>query len=155
MDAYLSQKIEIRQERKTALLRTAVEKGDEHGLLVLLLKGVDMDAKLAKGGERALHLAAGLGHAKLVRLLLEEEVDLDAQDAEGRTPLMDACIAGRLEIAGLLLDEGADAKAQDAEKKSALDHLRAAKPDPDAAPERAKAFDALIERLGKSAKGGD
>lgn len=59
-------------------------------------------------GLTTLHLAAGEEHPNLVRLLLERGADANARDVNGRTPLMESCLWGRLDNVRILLQYGAD-----------------------------------------------
>jgi ankyrin repeat protein len=67
----------------------------------------------ASAAERhgALALAAQLGHAEVVRILLDAGEDPDRYNPEGfhshATPLHQAVLAGRSEVVHLLLDRGA------------------------------------------------
>lgn len=81
-------------------------------------------------GSRPLHVAAKLGMAPMVSLLLDNGSDMDAKDNWGRTSLIDAAILNRLNIVELLLDRGADLVAKDVTGMTALhwaaknNHLR-------------------------------
>ncbi|KAF2084795.1 ankyrin repeat protein, partial [Saccharata proteae CBS 121410] len=80
---------------------------------VLLENGADLTYadNLMRG---YLHGAAVNGQAEMVRLLYEEELTaVDTPDAEGLTPLHDACRHGYPEVAKVLLDLGANPKVQD------------------------------------------
>ncbi|KAG9510925.1 Protein kinase C epsilon type, partial [Fragariocoptes setiger] len=64
-----------------------------------------------------LHVLASKGHVNLLRKILESrrlrlQVDIDARDNEGFTPLIAAAYWGHNEIVELLIEHGADASAQ-------------------------------------------
>lgn len=56
-------------------------------------------------GQTALHLAVRHGRVPMVRLLLEQGADPDAQDHAGTTPLISACDRGHISIVRILLEE--------------------------------------------------
>ena len=78
----------------------------------LLEAGADANAK-TRDGTPVLHIAA-THTLKAVEALLQSGADVDAPDAEGRTALVRAVVAGRRDTALALLAGGADAKATDA-----------------------------------------
>jgi hypothetical protein len=81
----------------------------------LFLQGVD------DMGNTALHLAARDPWPETVELLLRHEVNINTTNAQGRTPLMEAALWGRLDNVSLLLQNGADWEATDDEGYSATD----------------------------------
>ena len=62
--------------------------------------------------EAALREAAIKGDIGAVKVLLDEGVNVNAKDADGRTALTEAAFYGRTEIAKILLDKGADVFAK-------------------------------------------
>lgn len=63
--------------------------------------------------------AAGRGDADAVRAALADGARTEARDADGRTPLLRAALADRVEAARVLVAAGADVNAQDARQDSA------------------------------------
>ena len=72
-----------------------------------------IDAALAATGGTALHAAAEVGHANIVRLLLDGGADALVIDAQLRTPLHLVATAGHGLCVKALLDAGADPEAKD------------------------------------------
>lgn len=64
--------------------------------------------------ETALFTAAADGDAAAIRALLARGVPVDPRDAKGRTPLLVATHANRVEAARALVEAGADVNARDA-----------------------------------------
>ncbi len=105
-------------------LMVAANAGQAAVVDLLLEKGANLEAAVSRNGEgktwykkgaRSLHIAAGFARLDAFRALLQAGADVNACDAEGRTPLMYACnvVEGepsgrRAEIARALLDSGAD-----------------------------------------------
>ncbi|KAK0727156.1 hypothetical protein B0T26DRAFT_671862 [Lasiosphaeria miniovina] len=71
----------------------------------LFLNGVEADTMT---GKTALHFAACEVYPEIVELLLERGADPDVRDVEGRTPLSEAALWGRLKNVEILLDRGAN-----------------------------------------------
>ena len=59
-------------------------------------------------GRTALHVASTFGHAEAMRELLMLRPDINAQDGDGNTPLIDACYVGHLMAVTLLIGHGAN-----------------------------------------------
>ncbi|MEV7596983.1 ankyrin repeat domain-containing protein [Kitasatospora sp. NPDC089797] len=68
--------------------------------------------------DRALLDAASHGDPDAVRAALAAGADVEARDAEGRTPLLRAAFADRVAAARLLVGAGADVNAQDPQLNS-------------------------------------
>jgi ankyrin repeat protein len=81
-----------------------------------------------------------------VELLLTRGADINEQDGNGQTALMEACGAGTprgVNNALLLLGKGADANIKDSEGKKAANYLPESKPDEAGDGE----WKALVDRL--------
>jgi hypothetical protein len=80
-------------------------------------------------GCRALHLAAGVGSALVVRRLLVAlgKETVDAADDAGRTAMHHACLNGRAGVARVLMEAGANPAAADASGLSAVGLLKSGK----------------------------
>ncbi|KAL1526084.1 hypothetical protein AB1Y20_020901 [Prymnesium parvum] len=70
-----------------------------------------------------LHLAAMNGHEGAVRLLLQNNADLEARDNDGFSPLHLAAMNGHEGVVRLLLENNADTAARDNRGHTALDEM--------------------------------
>lgn len=68
----------------------------------------------------SLHIAASKGSDRMVEMLLQQGLDRDERDSDGRTPLMHAVIRGHEAVARILLARGASLGAVDKDARSAL-----------------------------------
>lgn len=94
-------------------IHTAVIRGDEAMLGLLLDKGAKIDARDQKGAYTALHCAAGGGNLAVMRQLLERGADIEATEGVwGGTPLHVAAYSGQGEAVEFLLGRGADISAR-------------------------------------------
>ena len=101
-------------------LRTAARDGDFKKVQELLNKGADVDAK-DENGVTALLEAYGGGHIEIMKLLLENEADIESQDLrKGVTILMAASTMGQAEVVKLLLEWEADVDAKANRGETAL-----------------------------------
>ncbi|CAG0906265.1 unnamed protein product, partial [Cyprideis torosa] len=69
---------------------------------------VDLEERENFGGWTALAYAAREDQTQVMRILLDEGAEVDAEDSEGITPLQWACQEGSLESVKLLVEHGAD-----------------------------------------------
>ena len=74
--------------------------------------GTDVNAKDDEWGMTPLFMAAGIGHKKIVELLLANGAEVNAKNDGGVTPLHNAAIQGHKEIVELLIAKGADVNAK-------------------------------------------
>jgi uncharacterized protein len=78
----------------------------------LLAPSKPVPERASAADEAALREAAIKGDIGTVKVLLDEGVNVNAKDADGRTALTEAAFYGRTEIAKMLLDKGADVFAK-------------------------------------------
>ena len=104
--------------------------GDDPRLLDLTLEhGADIDAKDSYNGTGLIR-AADRGNLRIVRRLLETDIDVDHVNRLGWTALLEAVILGsgdsrHTEVVGMLVEEGdADVTVADRSGMTALDHAR-------------------------------
>ncbi len=95
----------------TALMK-AIESNDATAVRELIAQGANVD-ELESNGDAPLVMAAYLGHAEIVRLLLEAGADVKAVDPGMKaTALHAAAYAGRTEAAKLLVAGGVEIDRQ-------------------------------------------
>ncbi|KAJ5502194.1 hypothetical protein N7463_005068 [Penicillium fimorum] len=68
----------------------------------------------------ALHIAAQKGHHRIMRVLLQQDIDCDELDSDGLTPLVHATIGGHEDLVTLLLMHGARIDKFDRQDRSVL-----------------------------------
>ena len=100
--------IEAKGNSDATPLLYASQEGHAAVVRELLARGADVNAR-SNYGRTALHVASFNGHAEAMRELLKRaDPDIDAQDGDGDTPLIDACSQGHLMAATLLIGHGAN-----------------------------------------------
>ncbi|XP_072984239.1 E3 ubiquitin-protein ligase KEG [Typha latifolia] len=113
----------------TALCMAAALKKDHETegrelVRLLLAAGADPKAQDEPHCRTALHTAAMINDAKLVKIILEAGVDVDIRNAQNTTPLHVALNRGANSCVGLLLSAGANCNLQDDEGDNAF-HIAA------------------------------
>lgn len=102
------------------LFRMAL-KGKVNMIELLLMEGVDIEARDNVDGRTALIRATMEGHAAAVELLLAKGAEIEAKDDKGRTPLCWAAIHGHADVVRLLLTKDAGIEGKDDSGRTALD----------------------------------
>ena len=94
-------------------LQMAVQNGQQELALLLLTNGANCSV-LDQDRKSLLHHAARTSRSRLLEhLLCDRGLDVNAQDADGCTPLHQAAISGHTDIVNILLNYGADVCAAD------------------------------------------
>ncbi len=108
---------------RTPLIYTVLIKDYAKAETILSLRAsglskFDMDAKDNKG-LTALHYAAGQDTPELTNLLLHYGANVNVQDLNGKTPLMEACRLGHVDVVEALCGAGADLTLRDNQGRNA------------------------------------
>ncbi|KAM5386800.1 hypothetical protein ACJZ2D_000093 [Fusarium nematophilum] len=98
----------------------ASHQGNYQTFKMLLDRGADMEAIWQEYHYRPIHQAAQGGHLEIVRLLIENKVDLNAKEKNGGSPMMLAARGGFLEVVELLIENGASICMEANEGETAL-----------------------------------
>jgi len=112
---------------QSAYLIATSEVGDDPRLLELTLEhGAAVDAKDSYNGTGLIR-AAERGYVRIVRRLLEGDIEIDHVNRLGWTALLEAVILGgggpeHLEVVRLLVEAGADVNIADRDGATALEH---------------------------------
>ncbi|MDR1445541.1 MAG: ankyrin repeat domain-containing protein [Treponema sp.] len=86
----------------------AAFRGDAEGLKKIITEDTNRDMRDALG-RTALHAAMFQGNTEVVRILIQNGWDINAESTKGgNTPLHDAVMAGNVKAAKVLLEKGAD-----------------------------------------------
>ncbi|XP_055058902.2 KN motif and ankyrin repeat domain-containing protein 4 isoform X3 [Misgurnus anguillicaudatus] len=100
---------------------SAAESPEDLQAVQQLMELSDINSHVGQVGQTALHLAVRHGRVPIVRLLLAQGADPNAQDQAGTTPLISACDRGNASIVRILLEEAhCDVNLKDKGGRSAL-----------------------------------
>jgi ankyrin repeat protein len=78
----------------------------------IIKQGTDIDAVQNQYGQTLLHIAVGSGYAEAVKLLLDNNANVNARDSLNGTPLHRAVQNGHVDVAKILIKYGADIEAR-------------------------------------------
>lgn len=113
--------IEAQHPKRGTALHLACAARNANPLIVstLIAAGADVSCRVVDlqrhtvvtmdGNIQPIHYAASAGHAKIVRMLLDAGVDIEAKTRDGMRALDNAVITMRKEVLALLIEAGADA----------------------------------------------
>ncbi|KAF4150543.1 Ankyrin repeats domain-containing protein [Phytophthora infestans] len=114
------------EENGQSCLHTAIIKNFRKVTMALIRSGkAQVNAATRDGGWTPLHLAVITEEVDVIKELLTTGAMLDAVDADGQTPLLQACLGGKLKIVRLLLNAGANPAHQNKQAHSPLHYLSA------------------------------
>jgi len=87
-------------------LQLVIENGYAEILEMLIAKGTKLDSKEKHYGRSFLHLAAVNGHLSIVKILLDQQIEVNCVDNYGKTPYYYAVKYGNQKVARLLESRG-------------------------------------------------
>ncbi len=105
-------KSEFNEERPKAERKMDTEEKFIATIESIIEKGEDINAKQNRNKRTLLHLAAKKGYAKAVKLLLDNNADVNAREVMDATPLHLAILEDKVEIVQILITYGADLDAK-------------------------------------------
>ncbi|KAI0378486.1 ankyrin repeat-containing domain protein [Hypomontagnella monticulosa] len=96
-------------------LRAAIEAAKESEIFQLILdpRFDPKDESFSEGSGSIIHLASEKGNVHVTKRLIRKGFDINAQDADGSTPLSICCQYGCVSVLNILLDESADTTVAD------------------------------------------
>ncbi|WP_455198591.1 ankyrin repeat domain-containing protein [Kaarinaea lacus] len=112
---------DARDQSGSAPLVNAVYFGHTRTVQLLLPK---LDKLSNQDGEELLLLASGLGHADIVRSMIDFGINANARGLKQRTALMAAVNFDKPEVVKVLLSKGADPQAKDVDGNTAFSVAR-------------------------------
>lgn len=119
----------VNDEGKTPLM-LAIQ-GQHQGSVKLLLEQGANPSLVTQKSQTSLHFAIEAKHSGITKQIVEEDPSLvNAQDSEGRTPLMMACEIGTLHLVRTLLNDDCIVDLKDTRGRTAL-HYAAASQNPE------------------------
>lgn len=86
----------------------------------IIKQGTNIDAVQNPNKQTLLHIAAGSGYAEAVKLLLDNNANVDARDFLNGTPLLRAVQNGHVDVVKILIKYGADIEARSAGRHTPL-----------------------------------
>jgi ankyrin repeat protein/beta-lactamase regulating signal transducer with metallopeptidase domain len=92
---------------------------------LLIAEGANVNAKVTGTRWTPLHYAVESGDARIVRLLSDNDADINAPTTDGQTPLHIACECGHKDVVEMLVAKGADINAKDDKGQTALSLAKA------------------------------
>ncbi|XP_053718857.1 histone-lysine N-methyltransferase EHMT2 isoform X1 [Synchiropus splendidus] len=104
-------------------LYQAAKQGEVHRVLLMLMEGLDPTYQPDSQNKRsALHAAAQRGQLELCYILIQAGAQVDAQDKDTRTPLLEAIINNHAEVSRYLVQNGATVYHVEEEGYTGLHH---------------------------------
>jgi uncharacterized protein len=98
----------------------AVNEGSIDKLREAIKLGADFNSKGKQSGESALHFATQREYINMIEILIDIGIDVDTQDDDGNTPLMNAVLLNRIDAVKTLLEFNANVEIQNIEGDTAL-----------------------------------
>ena len=86
----------------------AAWRGDTRAMRDLLARDPSLATTPGCTGGAPIHLAASMGHADIVRLMIDQGASVDASDRDGVTPLLSALVGRQNGVVAMLIAKGAD-----------------------------------------------
>lgn len=115
-------KVNARNEEKQTPLMMLDEDASTELVELLLLKDAKVDLVAENGDTALIRAAAGNVEPQVLKALIDAGAELDAQNDEGSTALMNAADRENLENVRVLVLAGADVNLRDKEGDNAWDH---------------------------------